>query len=74
MATVCDCHIVDGFNMLRFAQMLDCCDESFRARVEEVFRDRSVVLFAPYFRLFVFLRCVSRRFTEADEPWKRVSK
>lgn len=34
-----------------------------------MFGERSIVLFTPFFRFFVFLRCISCRFTKADEPW-----
>jgi hypothetical protein len=65
---VCDRHIVHSHNMLRLPQMLHRGDEALRSRVEEMFRDWSVVFFAPYSGGLCFLRRVSRCFTEADKP------
>jgi hypothetical protein len=65
---ICDRHIVHCYDMLCLPQMLDCCDEAFRSRVEKVFWDGPVVFFTPYSSSLRLLRCVSSSLTEADEP------
>lgn len=65
---ICDRHIVHGYNVLRLPQVLDCSDEALRSGIEEMFRDRPIVLFAPNSRSLGLLRRVSRCFTEADKP------
>lgn len=63
-----DRNVIHSYNMFRLPQMLDCSDEAFRSGVEEVFRDRSIVLFAPHSCGLGLLRRVSRCLAEADEP------
>lgn len=59
--------------------MLNSGDEALCARVEQVFRQRPIVLLAPRPSLLVLLRSISCSLTETDEPWalrkkKNVSK
>ena len=65
---VCDGHIVNCSNVLGVPQMLDRRHKSFCAWVEKVFRNWSIVLFAPNFGLFALAGGVSGSLTEADEP------
>jgi len=65
---ICDRHVVYGYNMLCLPQMLHSGDETLRSGIEEMFRDRPVVLFAPYSCCLGLLRCVSCCFAEADKP------
>lgn len=68
-----DGHIVDGFYVCGFTQLLDGCDKAFRAWVEEMFRDGTVIGFAPFLRLNIFLGCEACAFDETDEPYCNVS-
>ena len=63
-----DRHVVHGFDMFSFSEMLDCRDEALCAWVEEVFGDGAGVGFAPFACGFCLLGGVSCCFAEADEP------
>lgn len=61
-----DGHVIYGFDVCRFAQVLHGGYEAFRSWVEEVFGEGAVVFFAPFFGDFVLFGGISCCFAEGD--------
>lgn len=66
---ICDCHVVDGFDVLGLPEVLHRCHEAFGSRVQQVFWEGAVVFETPFPCLSGFFWCVACCFAEADKPY-----